>query len=159
MWVGQFDVFSYVCQLILSIRSVNSVCINLSSISSMCLGSSVNEWMGESSSPMSSITASSLGSVMPFIRIQIPSSVRSAIQGFDLSHSLILSEFRTFSDFRQFFDFSQSVQCEQFVSCLNSFSNLSMLIHRVRQGFCWVQSAILMTSAIYPVRALASVTE
>ena len=57
--------------------------------------------MSESSSTMSSITASSLRSVMPFIRIQTPSSVSSVFQGFDLSHSLTLSEFRTFSDFRQ----------------------------------------------------------
>jgi len=96
---------------------------------------------------------------MPFIRIQTLSSVSSVIQEFDLSHSLILSEFRTFSDFRQFFEFSQSVQCEQFVSRLNSLSKPSMDIHRVRQGFCWVHSAILMTSAIQPVRALISVTE
>jgi hypothetical protein len=87
-------------QLLLSIRSVNSVSINLSSINSMCRGSSVNEWLGESFSPLSSITASSLGSIIPFIRIQTPSSVSSVVQGFDLSHSLILSEFRTVSDFR-----------------------------------------------------------
>lgn len=85
---------------------------------------------------MSSITVSSLGSVMPFIRIQTPSSLSSVIQEFDLSHSLILSEFRTFSNFRQFFEFSQSVQCEQSASCLNSLSNPSMDIHRVQQGFC-----------------------
>jgi hypothetical protein len=92
--------------------------------------------MGESSRPMNSITASSLGSVMTFIRIQTPSSVNSVIQGFNLSNSLFSSELRTFSDFRHSFDLSQSVQWEQFVSCLNSFSNLSKLIKRVRQGFC-----------------------
>jgi hypothetical protein len=74
--------------------------------------------MGESSSPMISVAASSLGSVILYFRIQTLSSVSSVIQGFDLSHSLVLSEFRIFSDFRQFFEFRKSIQGEYFVGNL-----------------------------------------